>query len=214
MLISVAVAALLVIGGGGWWYQDQQAKEQTAQAAERQRLAEEARAKLEAEATAKQKNNLIAARYEISEGGNAVKDIVTGLTWARCSVGQKWDGQTCHGEVRELTFPNAQTLNNTQWRLPTSLELMSLIQCVNGNTPMDSNGWCKYPIIKGKININLIAFPGVKSNRHGDITYFTSESDGRSVTVYEFASENGSLQGHLTDGYPVKAQVRLVKNKM
>ena len=128
-------------------------------------------------------------------------------------MGQKWDGQTCHGEVRELTFPNAQTLNSTQWRLPTRLELMSLIQCINGNTPMASNGYCKEPIIKGKININLIAFPGVKSNRHGSIAFFTSESNSNSVTVYEFASD-GSFQGYLIDGYPVTAQVRLVKNEM
>ena len=65
------------------------------------------------------------ARYRLN-GGEAL-DTVTGLTWARCSVGQHWrSGTGCVGTVQKLTFAEAQIQANLHWRLPTAEELQTL----------------------------------------------------------------------------------------
>ncbi|MFC3853601.1 TRAP transporter substrate-binding protein DctP [Salinispirillum marinum] len=74
-----------------------------------------------------------------------IVDTRTQLEWARCSVGQEWDGQTCAGSPRRLTYHGAEEyieqLNTTEplagftdWRVPTLAELRTLIWCV----PLDS----------------------------------------------------------------------------
>lgn len=64
-------------------------------------------------------------RYEIH--GEFVFDTQTKLTWARCSVGQKWSstGQ-CKGSPKGYTFKAAQKLSNANWRVPKKSELDSL----------------------------------------------------------------------------------------
>ncbi|WP_347486039.1 DUF1566 domain-containing protein [Vandammella animalimorsus] len=67
--------------------------------------------------------------------GNEVKDMETGLTWARCSVGQSWDGMTCTGTASRMTHEAALAHAKEQagWRLPNLKELSSLadLSCVN-----------------------------------------------------------------------------------
>jgi hypothetical protein len=60
--------------------------------------------------------------------GGEVYDKNTNLTWARCSVGQRWqDGAGCIGAVKTFTFAEAQKQANGAWRVPTRDELESLI---------------------------------------------------------------------------------------
>ena len=67
---------------------------------------------------------------------HTVKDVTTGVTWLRCSVGQAWDPslETCTGQIVKLNhdeIPIALTQAKKQlggnWRLPTRKELMSLV---------------------------------------------------------------------------------------
>ena len=60
--------------------------------------------------------------------GGEVYDNKTTLTWARCSVGQRWqDGAGCLGDVKTFTFDEAQKQASGEWRVPTRGELESLI---------------------------------------------------------------------------------------
>lgn len=71
------------------------------------------------------------------------KDPETGLIWMRCSIGQKWNGDTCTGKAIKLNWNDAREypqLFNQQvafggkrnWRLPTIAELATIRYCSNG----------------------------------------------------------------------------------
>jgi hypothetical protein len=88
---------------------------------------------------------LIEGRYQILAGGSEVKDVQTGLTWARCSVGHAWNGSTCAGQAKTFTFDQAQQQAGNGWRVPTVRELHSLVWCSTGKTsdqddPKDGKG--------------------------------------------------------------------------
>lgn len=80
---------------------------------------------------------LIAGRYQpIGEDCGIIRDVVNGLDWQRCSVGQTWDPveQDCRGgrpglfewdEALTLTAPGG-------FRLPTISELRTLVYCSTG----------------------------------------------------------------------------------
>ena len=67
--------------------------------------------------------------------GAEVTDRLTGLVWARCSVGQGWNGSTCTGMPSELTHEQAlqHAAGRSGWRLPNRRELFSLAdkRCVD-----------------------------------------------------------------------------------
>lgn len=62
--------------------------------------------------------------------GALVYDRKADLTWARCSLGQRWDGRrgTCLGEAARLTFDEAKALEGRGWRVPTLDELSSIVR--------------------------------------------------------------------------------------
>ena len=66
---------------------------------------------------------------KFTANGPTVKDNVTGLVWARCSVGQNWDGNICTGEIKKMAYEQAveYAKNQKGWRLPNKDELESLI---------------------------------------------------------------------------------------
>ena len=75
--------------------------------------------------------------------GDAVKDKLTGLTWKRCSLGQKWKEKVgCVGLVGQVKFNEAKDEEEDGWRLPRPAELRSLLL-----------GRCRNP------SINQEAFP-------------------------------------------------------
>lgn len=77
--------------------------------------------------------------------GAEVKDKAFSLTWARCSVGQTWDGSSCTGTVSLFTHEQAIQHAQSQagWRLPNVKELESLV-----------DRGCEEPMI------DSVAFPG------------------------------------------------------
>ncbi len=82
----------------------------------------------------------------IDNNDGTVSDKRTNLTWARCSVGQNWDGQTCSGTATEFNSDDLISVINSAngivtgtrevgkpfWRLPTVDELETLIFCSKG----------------------------------------------------------------------------------
>lgn len=73
----------------------------------------------------------------IPQGDGTVLDKRTGLQWMRCSVGQSWTGTTCSGEPDKYNWQQANDLRSnfaghSDWRLPTRLELETLVYCSRG----------------------------------------------------------------------------------
>lgn len=68
-------------------------------------------------------------------------DQHTGLIWDRCSVGQTWNGSACEGIAHRTTFETINKLvaqlnsenylGSNQWKIPTILQLHTLIRCQN-----------------------------------------------------------------------------------
>ena len=63
-----------------------------------------------------------------------IVDLERQIEWLRCSVGQRWDGSKCSGNIVNLSLdivPEAIKLANEQlggkWRLPSKKELTSIV---------------------------------------------------------------------------------------
>ena len=88
-----------------------------------------------------------------------VEDTRTKLQWQRCSLGQTWTGATCTGKATKYQWDKAQSLAPAGWRLPTRVELASLIYCSSGEPaywkPIDRR--CKGAY--GRPMILSMAFP-------------------------------------------------------
>lgn len=71
-------------------------------------------------------NPPVAERFDIK--GDTVLDKLTGLTWQRCSLGQKWkDKVGCVGIVDQVDFSAARDEEVDGWRLPRPAELRSIL---------------------------------------------------------------------------------------
>jgi hypothetical protein len=67
------------------------------------------------------------------------KDPATGLIWDRCSLGQKWEGNSCVGNASEVDWETAKHLTqkhqsggHSDWSLPSVAELHTLVYCSQG----------------------------------------------------------------------------------
>ena len=63
-----------------------------------------------------------------------VIDLYTAIEWMRCSVGQRWNGETCNGKIINLNHDQMDEVIKiaieqlgSGWRLPTRKELESLV---------------------------------------------------------------------------------------
>ena len=126
-----------------------------------------------------------------------VIDLYTSTEWMRCSVGQRWNGETCtgkiinlnHGQMEEVLKLASEQLGSG-WRLPSRKELESLV-CRN----------CEVP----KINTEI--FPNTDP-----VPYWTGERN--KFAKRHFWSVNfytGNTYGRF---YPYQSlAVRLVRNR-
>jgi hypothetical protein len=76
--------------------------------------------------------SLMMTRYQpIGEHGEIIRDLVTGLEWQRCSVGQAWNPATlrCDGTPTLYEWDDARVLTDGDFRAPTIEELKTLIYC-------------------------------------------------------------------------------------
>ena len=71
-------------------------------------------------------------RFVLKE--HIVVDLEQQIDWLRCSVGQRWDGVKCSGNIVNLSLdivPEAIDIANKQlggqWRLPSKSELTSIV---------------------------------------------------------------------------------------
>lgn len=118
-------------------------------------------------------------RYTINDD-HTVTDNLAGLTWMRCSLGQEWDGSTCSDDQAKFLWAEALQVAASHnfagygdWRLPTKLELETLVYCSSGQNKgrargklMGCAGDFKRPTIHPK------AFPGTPQ-----VWFWTAESN-------------------------------------
>lgn len=134
-------------------------------------------------------------RYH-DNGDGSVTDLKSGLEWARCSVGQQWEDNTCTGEAQPLLWSIANLVaattepppNKNRWRLPEIKELSELAELQ-----------CARPAI------NLRIFPNTPSAAYWTYTRFANK-DGSFWQVQFILGETVPEMGDRT------AYVRLVRD--
>ncbi len=73
----------------------------------------------------------------IPQKDGTVIDKRTGLQWMRCTFGQTWNGKTCEGRAKGISWKEAVKLTSdfagyNDWRLPNIWELETLVYCSSG----------------------------------------------------------------------------------
>lgn len=128
----------------------------------------------------------------LADGPVAI-DLLGGIEWMRCSVGQAWDGTTCTGEALHLSLVEAQEViarldargdeEGSGWRLPSRDELERLV--LRRETP---------PMIDLRIFPETLpeAYWTGEPNRfskknHWSVNFFTGQSYGRSFAFQPLA---------------------------
>ena len=79
-------------------------------------------------------SNLLADESRFVTKEHIVVDLERQIEWLRCSVGQRWNGSECSGNIVNLSLnmvPKALEIANEQlgggWRLPSKAELKSIV---------------------------------------------------------------------------------------
>ncbi|MGT3801963.1 InlB B-repeat-containing protein [Vibrio cholerae] len=140
--------------------------------------------------------------------GSVVKDIVTGLEWQRCSVGQIWNSVTsaCDGTASSYTWESARGLTAAGgFATPTIEQLRSLVYCSSREgdkygQPQD-NTPC--PSSSTRPTINQIAFSNTPS-----VFYWSSSPSARNNYAWSLNFSHGG-SGPNDKGYGDR--VRLVR---
>ena len=122
------------------------------------------------------------ARYQpIEADASIIRDMVTGLEWQRCSVGQTWNptASRCDGSPNRYRWDDAAALNAPgRFRVPTIDELRTLVYCSTGDPVLigmvdndtECNGDYRNP------TIGQGAFPDTPSTAN---SYWSSSRDDR-----------------------------------
>ena len=131
-------------------------------------------------------------RFAIRNDGTQVTDTRTGLVWARCSVGQNWNGSTCSGAYGTFSHEDASTYAHNQngWRLPNVRELSGL-----------TDPGCKEPAIDDA------AFPNTPSVWYWTSTPYIGYSNYAWYVDFQYGSVNFSRRN---GGFAV----RLVRDRL
>jgi hypothetical protein len=102
--------------------------------------------------------------------GDEAIDKRTALTWARCSVGQSWSGNSCVGTA--ITMTHEAALSYAQplvgWRVPTVKELASLVDKGCNAPAVDTEAfpqssvvnafWTSSPYVGNSVNAWAVGF--------------------------------------------------------
>ena len=122
--------------------------------------------------------------------GPIVIDVLGGLDWMRCSIGQVWENDTCVGSVLLVPFASidsliarAQRNIGPDWRLPSREELERLI-VVNAGPPMINQTVFPntYPSLYWTGDTNWLM-----PHEHWSINFFTGYAYGRADENRNFA---------------------------
>jgi len=138
-------------------------------------------------------------RFDDNHNGT-LTDIDSGLTWMRCALGQRWEGNTCLGQPERYTWQSAlqaarqfNQLNGyaeyKDWRVPRVQELAGIVE-----------RHCKNP------RINLQLFPTTTA------TYFWSVNTKPKTYDQAYVMDFGS-EGVTTLLKSDQALVRLVRGR-
>lgn len=116
--------------------------------------------------------------------GPVAIDLVAGLEWMRCSVGQVYIGETCSGDVLRMPFSAVpEVLRRVEdsagpgWRLPTRRELAGLVE-VTPDPPMISKEVFPGTIADGYWTSDR---PLLSPRHRWAINFFTGHGYGRAV---------------------------------
>ncbi|MFP8777851.1 DUF1566 domain-containing protein [Hydrogenophaga sp. RWCD_12] len=121
------------------------------------------------------------SRYSFNAAGDEVTDSKTRLVWARCSLGQTWDGTTCTGTASTHSHEQAMGLAQAAsgWRLPNVKELTSIADKGCRSPAIDSKAfpntprawyWSSSPYVGGAGNAWIVDFDDGSVN-YGDRSY-------------------------------------------
>lgn len=122
--------------------------------------------------------------------GPIVIDVLGGVDWMRCSVGQVWDNGTCAGAALLIPFGSIEPLVTriqqnigAEWRLPSRGELERLV-VLNSEPPMINQTIFPqtYPGLYWTSDTNRL-----RSNAYWAVNFFTGHSYGRADASQEFA---------------------------
>lgn len=104
--------------------------------------------------------------WTVSADGQNLHQRSTGLVWARCVAGMRWNGRDCAGQPLWVDLPQAQAMarqraraDGLPWRLPLQRELLQLarlgIQPDQNLLPESVLGWVwsgSVPIVLRELN--------------------------------------------------------------
>ena len=82
-------------------------------------------------------------RFQVSADGQEVLDQDTRLIWRRCLEGMRYEAGRCLGEPQPLAWSQgvdwakAVSMPTTSWRMPTMMELSSVIDMNRHGAPVD-----------------------------------------------------------------------------
>ena len=124
-----------------------------------------------------------------SKGPVAV-DVMEGLEWMRCSIGQVWSDETCVGEPMQLHYAAISVVlertlasSGEGWRLPTRKELIALIE-TNDEPPMINAKYFPATYAGSYWTADKNRF---LANGHWVVNFYTGHSYGRAAKTQYFA---------------------------